>query len=89
MKKIIVSILIISILLLSSTPIIAMRNYEEVDFVTGLVTATALNVRTGPSTNYRVIGTVYKNEFGKSRLFTEAEGDMSAKDGIVKPGDVF
>lgn len=63
MKKIIVSILIISILLLSSTPIIAMRNYEEVDFVTGLVTATALNVRTGPSTNYRVIGTVYKNEY--------------------------
>ena len=40
-----------------------MRTYEEVDFVTGLVTATALNVRTGPSTNYRVIGTVYKNEY--------------------------
>lgn len=63
MKKIIISLLIISTLFLSSNILFAMRNYEEVDFVTGLVTASALNVRTGPSTNYRVIGTVYKNEY--------------------------
>ena len=63
MKKMIISLLIISTLFLSSNILLAMRNYEEVDFVTGLVTASALNVRTGPSTNYRVIGTVYKNEY--------------------------
>ena len=63
MKKIIISILIISTLVLSSSALFAMRSYEEVDFVTGIVTATALNVRTGPSTNYRVIGNVYKNEY--------------------------
>lgn len=50
-------------MLLSFNAIFAMRHYEEVDFVTGLVTASALNVRTGPSTGYRVIGTVYKNEY--------------------------
>ena len=63
MKKIIISLLIISVLMMSSSILFAMKNYEEVDFVTGLVTASALNVRTGPSTNYRVIGTVYKNEY--------------------------
>lgn len=63
MKKFIISLLIITTLLVSSNVLFAMRTYEEVDFVTGLVTASALNVRTGPSTNYRVIGTVYKNEY--------------------------
>ncbi len=63
MKKIILSILIILVFVFSCGTIFAMKNYEEVDFVTGLVTATALNVRTGPSTGYRVIGTVYKNEY--------------------------
>ena len=63
MKKVIISLLIVSTLFLSSNVLFAMRTYEEVDFVTGLVTASALNVRTGPSTNYRVIGTVYKNEY--------------------------
>ena len=62
-KKIIISTLIILTLLISTNVIFAMKNYEKVDFVTGLVTATALNVRTGPGTGYRVIGTVYKNEY--------------------------
>ena len=48
-----------------------MKHYEEVDFVTGMVTASALNVRTGPSTRYRVIGTVYKNEY--IRVFANAK----------------
>ena len=63
MKKLLISIIIISTLILSTNVLFAMRTYEKVDFVTGLVTATALNVRTGPSTNYRVIGNVYKNEY--------------------------
>ncbi len=63
MKKILLSTLIIMTLLFSSNILLAMKPYEEVDFVTGLVTASALNVRTGPGTGYRVIGTVYKNEY--------------------------
>lgn len=63
MKKIILSVLIVLALVFSCGTIFAMKHYEEVDFVTGMVTATALNVRTGPSTGYRVIGTVYKNEY--------------------------
>lgn len=63
MKKILISMLIIFTIILSCNSIFAMKHYEEVDFVTGMVTASALNVRTGPSTGYRVIGTVYKNEY--------------------------
>lgn len=63
MKKILISILIVFTIILSCNSIFAMKHYEEVDFVTGMVTASALNVRTGPGTGYRVIGTVYKNEY--------------------------
>ena len=62
-KKAIISFLIILTIIFSLSNIFAMKNYEKVDFVTGLVTASALNVRTGPGTGYRVIGTVYKNEY--------------------------
>lgn len=41
----------------------AMQHYYKVDFQTGLVTATALNVRQGPSTSYKVITQIYKNEY--------------------------
>lgn len=41
----------------------AMQHYYKVDFQTGLVTATALNVRQGPSTSYKAITQVYKNEY--------------------------
>lgn len=41
----------------------AMKHYYKVDFQTGLVTATALNVRQGPSTSYKVVTQVYKNEY--------------------------
>lgn len=41
----------------------AMTYYENVNFVTGMVTATALNVRTGPGTNFKSIGMIYKNEY--------------------------
>lgn len=62
MKKIIFLLtLIITIVIGSSS--LAMTNYEELDFVTGIVTASALNVRTGPGTNYKAIGLVYKNEY--------------------------
>ena len=40
-----------------------MHHYYKVDFSTGLVTATTLNVRSGPGTGYKVVTTVKKNEY--------------------------
>ena len=41
----------------------AMQHYQTVGTTTGLVTATTLNVRQGPSTNYKTVTQVYKNEY--------------------------
>jgi len=41
----------------------AMQHYQTVGTTTGLVTATTLNVRQGPGTNYKTITQVYKNEY--------------------------
>ena len=40
-----------------------MQHYYKVDFSTGLVTASTLNVRSGPGITYDVIATVKKNEY--------------------------
>ena len=40
-----------------------MQHYYKLDFSTGLVTATKLNVRSGPGTGYSVVTTVNKNEY--------------------------
>lgn len=40
-----------------------MQHYYKLDFSTGIVTASTLNVRSGPSTKYPVITTVKKNEY--------------------------
>lgn len=40
-----------------------MQSYYKLDFSTGLVTASKLNVRSGPSTKYPVVTTVKKNEY--------------------------
>ena len=40
-----------------------MQHYYKLDFVTGLVTADVLNVRSGPGTQYSVIAKVKKNEY--------------------------
>lgn len=40
-----------------------MQHYYKLDFSTGLVTATTLNVRSGPGTGYKVVATVKKNEY--------------------------
>lgn len=54
-------LLLISVFGINST--LGMQHYQELDFVTGIVTATALNVRSGPSTSYKTITQVYKNEY--------------------------
>lgn len=40
-----------------------MQHYYNLDFTTGIVTATTLNVRSGPGTNYSIVTTVKKNEY--------------------------
>lgn len=52
---------IISAITISKT--FAMQHYYNVDFTTGIVTATTLNVRSGPDVSYDVIATVRKNEY--------------------------
>ena len=42
---------------------LGMQHYYKLDFSTGLVTATNLNVRSGPGTNYSIVTTVKKNEY--------------------------
>lgn len=72
MKKKIGIISLLTIMLfvtLSNYNTEAMTYYENVNFVTGMVTATALNVRTGPGTNFKSIGMIYKNEY--VRVFTK------------------
>ena len=41
----------------------AMTHYQTVGTSTGLVTATALNVRQGPGTKFNIVTVVYKNEY--------------------------
>lgn len=40
-----------------------MQHYYNVDFSTGLVIASVLNVRSGPGTNYPIVAKVNKNEY--------------------------
>lgn len=61
-KIIIIAILIVSILGLFSFSF-GMTHYQTVDFSTGFVTASALNIRQGPSTSFKIITQVYKNEY--------------------------
>lgn len=46
-----------------------MTHYQTVGTSTGLVTASALNVRQGPGTTYKAIALVYKNEY--IRIFAQ------------------
>lgn len=65
-KKTILKLMIISIFILiicKVTTSFGMQHYYNVDFSTGLVTASTLNVRSGPGTQYKVIATVKKNEY--------------------------
>ena len=63
-KTITLSIIAVSLLLIFvGTTSFGMQHYYKLDFSTGLVTATTLNVRSGPGTGYSVITTVNKNEY--------------------------
>ena len=58
-----IAILIFVLILTNISSVFGMQHYYNVDFSTGLVTATTLNVRSGPGTNYKVVATVKKNEY--------------------------
>jgi len=57
------AVLIFSIIVFNVSNVFGMQHYYNVDFSTGLVTATVLNVRSGPGTKYKVVATVKKNEY--------------------------
>ena len=64
-KSIIIAIMILIFLIVifNISSVFGMQHYYNVDFSTGLVTATTLNVRSGPGTKYNVVTTVKKNEY--------------------------
>lgn len=55
--------LICLIVIMKFTTSLGMQNYYNTGFSTGLVTATTLNVRSGPGTTYKIVATVNKNEY--------------------------
>lgn len=58
------SVLVVFFIIISTlTNSFAMQHYYIVDFSTGLVTASTLNVRSGPGTKYPIIAQVKKNEY--------------------------
>ena len=63
LKIIVVLLIVFGISSFTITKVFAMQHYYNLDFTTGMVTATTLNVRSGPDTSYPVIATVRKNEY--------------------------
>ena len=63
-KIIIITTFITSFLFISiCSTSFGMQHYYKLDFSTGLVTASRLNVRSGPGTGYSVVTTVNQNEY--------------------------
>lgn len=60
---VILTVLVFAFTILRFSASFAMQHYYKTDFSTGLVTATTLNVRSGPSTVFGVVATVKKNEY--------------------------
>lgn len=75
------AILLFTMIICIFTSSFGMQHYYKVDFSTGLVTATTLNVRSGPGTNYGIVATVKKNEYIRvfagvgERYIVQVEGD--------------
>ncbi len=59
----IILMLLLGFIMFGITDSFAMQHYYKVDFSTGLVTATTLNVRSGPGLKYNIVATVNKNEY--------------------------
>lgn len=69
------------LLIFAYTTSFGMQHYYKLDFSTGLVTASKLNVRSGPGTGYSVVATVNRNEYVRvfagvgSWYIVQVEGD--------------
>lgn len=81
-KTIIISSLIIcTLLIFTFSTSFGMQHYYKLDFSTGLVTASTLNVRSGPGTSYSIVTTINKNEYVRvfagvgSWYIVQVEGD--------------
>lgn len=61
--KFIICIMLFLLLISIVNSSIGMTHYQTVGTPTGLVTATALNVRQGPGTGFNIVTQVYKNEY--------------------------
>ena len=57
------AIILFIVIIMIITKSFAMQNYYNTGFTTGLVTASSLNVRSGPGTNFPVIAKTYKNQY--------------------------
>lgn len=68
-KKILFITIIFFSIILASGKSTAMSHYQTVGTTTGLVTASALNVRQGPGTSFKLVTLVYKNEY--VRIFAQ------------------
>lgn len=68
-KKLLISLILCIMVLSVSNISTAMTHYQTVGTTTGLVTASALNVRQGPGTNYKIVTMIYKNEY--IRIFAQ------------------
>ena len=61
--KLLIALLLFFGLMFSCNKSTAMQNYQTVGTPTGIVTASSLNVRQGPGTNFNSIALVNKNEY--------------------------
>ena len=62
-KKLLISLILCIMLFSVANVSTAMTHYQTVGTTTGIVTASALNVRQGPGTNYKIVTMIYKNEY--------------------------
>lgn len=62
-RKIVICLVLFIMIILVHNSSQAMSHYQIVGTSTGLVTASALNVREGPGTKYKVVTMIYKNQY--------------------------
>ena len=61
--KLLLGVFLFTSLMLFNNKSTAMLNYQTVGTPTGIVTASSLNIRQGPGTNFKSVTLVNKNEY--------------------------